>query len=39
MNVRGGIRHPAAPPTVDEIGAVMRHTTDYRHRHAGGCER
>jgi hypothetical protein len=26
MNVRRGIRYPADPPTVDEIGAVMRHT-------------
>jgi hypothetical protein len=33
MNVRRGIRYPADPPTVDEIGAVMRHTADYRHHH------
>jgi hypothetical protein len=28
-----GIRYPADPPTVDEIIAVMRHTTEDRH----GC--
>jgi hypothetical protein len=33
MNVRTGIRYPADAPTVDEIGAVMRHTADDRHRH------
>jgi hypothetical protein len=26
-----GIRHPADPPTIDEIVAVMRHTVDGRH--------
>src|SRR5688500_3561067 len=26
-----GIRYPADPPTVDEIVAVMRHTSDDRH--------
>jgi hypothetical protein len=26
-----GTRHPANPPTVDEIVAVMRHTADDRH--------
>jgi Phage integrase family len=25
------MRYPADPPTVDEIVAVMRHTSDYRH--------
>jgi hypothetical protein len=26
-----GMRYPADPPTVDEIVAVMRHTSDDRH--------
>ena len=26
-----GMQHPAGPPTVDEIVAVMRHTGDNRH--------
>jgi integrase len=28
-----GMRYPADPPTVDEIGAVMRHTSSDRHGH------